>query len=158
MKKAAFSVVPACNSGNFSGLVPALALICLILPACVVREGGGEKLAAATVDNSLITGSIKRSAPAPVDPQSAPDNAVILAKFVTLEQQNGHRKSLAWENTATGSRGIISALGQPGKGKAAGTCRLFQTTRESFDGIGLYKGEACRYGRQPWVLSFLREE
>lgn len=37
-------------------------------------------------------------------------------------------------------------------------CRLFRTTRESFDGIVLYKGEACKYGEEPWSINYLRAE
>jgi len=155
MKKSVFSGAPEQKSIKLPRLALSSALMSLVLSACVVREGGGGDRSA--VDNSLVTGSIRRSAPAAIAPQCAADSAAILAQFIVLEQQNGRPAARLWENSAAGSRGVLSALGQPEE-RGGALCRQFQTTRESFDGSALYKGEACRYGRQPWALSFLREE
>jgi len=59
-------------------------------------------------------------------------------------------KELAWANPETGSRGAIVKLAED---KAGGRlCRRFTTTRESFDGVALFVGEACMAGYGAWRL------
>lgn len=139
------------NVMKFLILLPAL----LFLPACAVRAGGGQTLAA--VDSGLITGSVGRAAPQ-IDPQCAADSHAVLAQFAALAALGGGKNSAAWENAAAGSSGVISAVSQAAGGGDGEICRSFRTTRASFDGIALYKGKACKYGASPWALSYLQEE
>ena len=50
-------------------------------------------------------------------------------------------RSVPWANSDTGTRGVINGLVEF---KREGLlCRRFSTSRESFDGVALFKGEAC---------------
>nr|WP_313956081.1 RT0821/Lpp0805 family surface protein [Mesorhizobium amorphae] len=48
----------------------------------------------------------------------------------------------AWANSATGSRGTITALAETGDA-SRGRCRQFDVSRESYDGVTMYKGAIC---------------
>lgn len=142
-------------------LFAALAPLCV--SACALRGGGERQAAAEGVDSGLITASVGRPSAVKIDPKLIPDREIILAQFAALAGQGSGQTAQSWQNAAASSSGIISALGPP-RGKAQGktapgrTCRAFQTTRESFDGISLYQGEACKYGQNPWALSYLQEK
>ena len=60
---------------------------------------------------------------------------------------------IPWANAETGSRGAITALVES---KERGVlCREFAVSRESFDGVGLFRGEVCAAGSGTWqMLSF----
>lgn len=73
-------------------------------------------------------------------------NAISAADIEALQQG----APLAWANADTGSRGTISGVSET---KAAGVlCRTFTASRESYDGVGLYKGEACRGDQGNWHI------
>ncbi|MDF1608583.1 RT0821/Lpp0805 family surface protein [Hoeflea sp. YIM 152468] len=55
-----------------------------------------------------------------------------------------------WSNTLTGSAGVISHFTTLTDG--ARTCRLFQTTRHSFDGVALFDGRTCQRPDGGWDL------
>lgn len=55
-----------------------------------------------------------------------------------------------WSNTLTGSAGVISNFTTLTDGER--TCRLFQTTRHSFDGVALFNGRTCRRPDGGWDL------
>lgn len=57
---------------------------------------------------------------------------------------------LPWSNTLTGSAGVISSFTTLTDG--AKTCRLFQTTRHSFDGVALFDGRTCQRSDGGWDL------
>ena len=59
-------------------------------------------------------------------------------------------KDVPWANPETGSRGAIMQLAE---NKAGGQlCRHFTATRESFDGVALFKGETCMVGYGAWRM------
>lgn len=61
--------------------------------------------------------------------------------------------ALHWANQSTGSRGVITSIGQR---KVAGqTCRSFQATREAYDGVTLYQGDLCLDRRTGWWTRML---
>jgi hypothetical protein len=72
-------------------------------------------------------------------------NAVTSADIETLAGA-----PLPWANAETGARGQITGLSEV-KGKGT-LCRSFSATRESFDGIGMYKGEACMVASGAWRM------
>jgi len=82
---------------------------------------------------------------------------VIMASLSDLSSYNDMAgevgQGLAWENEATGSRGMISNIQRFNEGERQ--CRLFKTTRESFDGVMVYEGKACDTPDGGWVLSRL---
>lgn len=114
------------------------------LPLAACASGGVDM---AKVDASVQTSST--GAPAP-DPTRVSDSATIrnAVSAADIEAMNG--APLAWANPDTGSRGQISALAEK---KGTGVlCRTFTASRESYDGVGLYKGETCLDSRGSWRM------
>lgn len=121
-----------------------------MLAAC---GAGGFSLEKAEVDRSLVTSKV------PTDPDGVKDsgrlsdemtirNAVSSADVEGLQGQ-----AIAWANAETGSRGSITDVVES---KERGvTCRLFTASRESFDGVSLFRGEICTAGAGAWrMLAF----
>jgi hypothetical protein len=122
----------------------------LMLAGCGV---GGFSLEKAAVDHSIVTSNVPATSVAAdyglVADQVTIRNAVSSAD---LEQMAG--QPLAWANADTGSRGQITGLAES---KAKGElCRDFAATRESFDGIALYKGRICMVGAGTWRIDDFR--
>lgn len=110
---------------------------------------GGFSLEKAEVDRSLVTSSVSgtpvSTAPGVVADQATIRNAV---SSVDIEQQAG--KPLAWANPETGARGTITGMAQT---KANGLlCRSFGGSRENFDGVSMFRGEACMIGPNLWRM------
>ncbi|WP_294646443.1 RT0821/Lpp0805 family surface protein [uncultured Aureimonas sp.] len=133
-----------------------LVLLCLIaagLSGCTVISGKG--LEEAAVDKSLTTASIP-----PIDPAVAAEtlsdsrtvrNAVSAANIATVDAA-----PLAWQNADTGASGTITAIKETRAGDAV--CRQFTTSRQRFDGVALYAGEACTTGQGEWTLTRFSED
>ncbi len=110
---------------------------------------GGFSLAKADVDRSVVTSAVSPAA-APGDANLAADQATIRNAVSSADVETLAGKELAWANPETGSRGAIVKLAED---KAGGRlCRRFTTTRESFDGVALFVGEACMAGYGAWRL------
>jgi len=133
-----------------SGMVLALwaGLAAAALSGCAI--GGGK--AVAGLDN-IMTASISNNAAAPaVDGEIAADSPIVLARLSSLNGAAGGD----WRNSDSGSRGTLSAYAaEPRRGRL---CRRFETTRQSYDGISLYQGEACKAQAGPWQLIYLNEK
>lgn len=118
----------------------------LPLAAC---GAGGFSLEKAEVDRSIVTSSAPSSPAAPVadndSDQTTIGNAVSSADIKELGGQ-----AVPWANAGTGSRGAITELVELKDGGL--TCRRFSATRESFDGVALYKGELCLAGAGGWRM------
>ncbi|RYE83468.1 MAG: hypothetical protein EOP19_13790 [Hyphomicrobiales bacterium] len=109
------------------------------------------------VDRSIVTNSIAPAKPA--TPAEAPDqtsdrnmvrNAVSAADLHAAAEQ-----PTAWANTDTGATGVITAIKEVRAGDVI--CRQFQTSRQRFDGVALYNGEACTKGQGEWTLTRFNE-
>ncbi len=132
-----------------------LVLLCLIaagLSGCTVISGKG--LEEAAVDKSLTTASIP-----PIDPAVAAEtlsdsrtvrNAVSAANIGRVASE-----PLAWSNAETGASGTITAIDERRAGDEI--CRSFTTSRQRFDGVSLYAGEACTRGQGEWTLTRFTE-
>ncbi|MFD2237253.1 RT0821/Lpp0805 family surface protein [Aureimonas populi] len=119
--------------------------LCIAVSGCTVISGQGLE---DMVDRSLVTGSI---APPISDPEIDSDgravrNAVSAADLSTVEA-----RPLAWANPQTGATGSITAITEERAGGRI--CRAFTTSRQRFDGIALYAGEACTAGQGEWTLT-----
>ena len=118
----------------------------LPLAAC---GAGGFSLEKAEVDRSIVTSSAPSSPAAPAadndSDQTTIGNAVSSADIKELGGQ-----AVPWANAGTGSRGAITELVELKDGGL--TCRRFSATRESFDGVALYKGELCLAGAGGWRM------
>lgn len=119
-------------------------LLCLMAGGCSMSALGGGG-----VDDSLSTASVTATAPA--DPDRNSDEATIRNAVSSADLDTVGAQPLAWANAGTGARGAISRVVET---KEAGTvCRKFTTTRERFDGVGLFSGKACMVSPGAWQLT-----
>ncbi|MHA6644149.1 RT0821/Lpp0805 family surface protein [Mesorhizobium sp. A623] len=118
----------------------------LVVAGC---GAGGFSLEQAEVDRTLYTSSVPAASPTDdsslVADQATIRNAVSSADVETLAGQD-----IPWANSETGSRGAISQLTEDKSGGRL--CRSFAASRESFDGVSLFKGEACMIAAGVWRL------
>lgn len=126
------------------GVILAAALLCVLpLAGCA----SGVDVSKASVDSSMYTSTVAASAP---DETSVSDSLTIKNAVSAADVEALKDEPLAWANTETGSRGTISSVSES---RAAGVlCRTFTASRESYSGVGLYKGEACLSDRGAWRM------
>jgi surface antigen len=116
---------------------------------CAARGITLDKIAQ---DRSIITGSTgEQSRP---DPTQDSDEATIRNAVTSVDLEGlGVGESIGWNNTRTGSRGRVVEISE--FREAGRPCRRFRTTRESYDGVALFAGEACLLSGSEWtMLSF----
>ncbi|MET3520712.1 MULTISPECIES: RT0821/Lpp0805 family surface protein [Mesorhizobium] len=124
-----------------------VAAMALPLAAC---GAGGFSLEKAEIDRSIVTASAPSSPAAPASGDEDSDqttigNAVSSADILELGGQG-----VPWANAGTGSRGSITEMVEL---KDAGlTCRRFTASRESFDGVSLFKGQLCMAAAGGWHM------
>lgn len=119
----------------------------LLLAAC---SSTVDSFGASGVDNASLTGSANL---APQEPEKLSDQATIRDAVSSADLEAAGRDPLAWANAETGSRGAITALNERRDGQKL--CRSFTTSRESYDGVAMYAGEACKTQSGPWrMLNF----
>jgi len=113
---------------------------------------GGFSLDQANLDRSVVTSSVSPAsseAPPPGMDIAADQNTIRNAvSSADIDQLAG--KPLAWANPETGARGAITQLAQ--SRQAGRICRSFGGSRESFDGISMFKGQACMAGPDLWQI------
>ncbi len=118
----------------------------LTLSACAAK---GVDLAQADVDKSLYTSNVAAD-PKASEPERVSDEATIRNAVSAADIQGMSGTALAWANTETGSRGAITALDE--HQEQGRLCRRFTTSRESYDGVALFKGEACKAQSGDWRM------
>lgn len=132
------------KSGTVRCAVLALALpACLVLSSCM---GAGSSAVSALALDETTTASI---APLSAESEIMSDETVIRDLVGNLGRYE-LATSQPWSNSLTGSAGVISNLSTLTEG--ARTCRLFQTTRHSFDGVALFNGRVCSRPDGGWDL------
>lgn len=113
---------------------------------------GGFSLDQADLDRSIVTSSVSPAspkAPAPGMDIAADRNTIRNAvSSADIDQLAG--KPLAWANPETGARGAITQLAQ--SRRAGRICRSFGGSRESFDGVSMFKGQTCMAGPDLWRI------
>ncbi len=119
---------------------------CGLLAAC---GAGGFSLKKAEVDRSLYTSNVPAAAKT-FDAERFSDEATIRNAVTSADLKTLGGGPLAWANADTGARGEISGISEF-KNKGA-LCRRFNATRESFDGIAMFDGEACMVGAGSWHM------
>ncbi|RWN26733.1 MAG: hypothetical protein EOS21_30700 [Mesorhizobium sp.] len=117
----------------------AIVLAVLPLAAC----GGGFSLEQAEVDRTILTSSTPASA-SPIDQDRASDQTTIRNAVSSADIQELGGQAVPWANSDTGSRGSITELAESRDNGQL--CRRFTASRESFDGVALFKGEVCLAG------------
>lgn len=126
----------------------ALAVIGIALMASGCA-GGGFSLAKAEVDPTILTGSVNpQGTAAKGDDQS--DQLTIRNAVSAADLEGLKGGSVPWANPQTGARGAISNLVEAKEGRSL--CRSFTTSRERFDGVGVFKGEVCMVAPGAWAV------
>jgi outer membrane surface antigen len=126
--------------------IAAFACASALLSAC---GSGGFSLEKAEVDRTFYTSDV--SAPrTSVELERQSDEATIRNAVTSADIESLAGAPLPWANAETGARGQISGLAEI-KGKGT-LCRSFSATRESFDGVRMYKGEACMVASGAWRM------
>jgi hypothetical protein len=127
--------------------------ICLLagvlVSGCAARGLGLDQLAA---DPTLITGSTAKQAQPQAPDRTVTSDAMTVRNAVASADLRALAPGgLGWANAETGSRGAVTNLVEH---KDRGVlCRRFTTTRESFDGVALYRGESCLAGSSLWAVT-----
>jgi hypothetical protein len=121
-------------------------LAVLPLGACA----SGFDLGRAEVDRSIYTGSVAAAPGKTPDSARLSDVATIRNAVSSADLGQANGQALSWANADTGSRGSITGLVEYTDKEAL--CRRFRTTRESFDGVTMYTGEACLAGAGAWRM------
>ncbi len=122
----------------------------LVLTGC---GAGGFSLEKLDVDRSIVTSNVPAGAAA-ADAGLAADQMTIRNAVSSADIEEAAGRPLAWANVDTGSRGSITALAESRAGKEL--CRDFAATRESFDGVSLYRGRICMVGAGAWRIDDFR--
>ncbi|WP_054309051.1 RT0821/Lpp0805 family surface protein [Mesorhizobium sp. 1M-11] len=120
--------------------------VLLVLAGC---GAGGFSLEKAEVDRSIVTGSISSGASNNTDAGMASDETTIRNAASSADLQGLANQAVPWANSATGSRGAITALAETGD-TIRGRCRQFDVSRESYDGVTMYKGSICMTPTGAW--------
>jgi surface antigen len=136
----------ASASAQIAVKAAAIVLVALPLAAC---GAGGFSLEQAEVDRTILTSSTPASA-LPIDQDRASDQATIRNAVSSADIQELGGQAVPWANSDTGSRGSITELAESRHNGQL--CRRFTTSRESFDGISLFKGEVCLAGAGSWRM------
>jgi hypothetical protein len=120
------------------------------LAACA----GGVDLGKAGIDDTLTTSAVGGETNQLRDATQTSDEVTIRNAVSSADLDVLGPTGLAWANSDTGSRGAITQLTQ--YDRKGLLCRKFKASRESFDGVRLYAGDACRAGDGSWrILEFV---
>jgi hypothetical protein len=126
-------------------------LVCVSLLVSGCTSGGLEP---GEVDRTLLTSDIQPASGEQADPGRLSDESTIRNAVSSADIASLAGASLPWANAETGARGIISGLAESRQNDLL--CRRFTTTRESFDGVRLFEGEACMLSAGAWRLQSFR--
>lgn len=103
--------------------------------------------------DQIKTGSISGGKAVAPDAERVSDETTIrnAVSSANLDEVSGGR--LAWANSQTGSRGEIFGVMQ--YMDETRLCRRFRVSRESFEGVSLFRGEVCMsMAGEWWVRAF----
>ncbi len=82
------------------------------------------------------------------------DEDTIRLAVTTADLDRVSGDGLPWANQATGSTGVIRNIEQ--RIESGQTCRRFDASRNSYDGVTLYEGDVCLDKRTGWWTRLLR--
>lgn len=126
--------------------VPARCLLVALLGSLAACTSGGTDLASGL--DTTPTGQVASAAP--VAPEQLSDQTTVRNAVSSADISGLGSQPLAWANPETGSRGAITAVDE--QRQNGQLCRKFTTSRESFDGVAMYQGEACMAQAGVWKL------
>ena len=93
---------------------------------------------------------LKNAGYVPAEVQALGEIAQLEALVTSADVETLAGAPLPWANAETGARGQVTGIVET-KGKGT-LCRSFSASRESFDGIGMYRGEACMVASGAWRM------
>jgi hypothetical protein len=134
--------------GKFKTACPAALSMVVALSLSACATGGIDK-ATDDIDQATQTGALAATGQ-PADPTRISDETTIRNAVSAADPEQAKLQPLAWANADTGSRGAISDMMEKQDGGVL--CRQFKASRESFDGVALYAGDACKGDRGVWYL------
>ncbi len=119
----------------------------MLLGGCAA---GGFSLDKAETDPTILTGAVSDTSSATIDLDQLSDETTVRNAVSSADIELMKGAPIPWANAQTGARGAISSLVEE---KVAGRlCRRFTTSRERFDGVALYRGEACMVAPGAWTM------
>ena len=121
-----------------------------LLSAC---GSGGFSLQKAEVDRTFYTSNVQAPRTS-VDMERLSDEATIRNAVTSADIETLAGAPLPWANAETGSRGAINAMAEVRKG--SDLCRSFTASRERFDGVAMYRGQACMVAPGAWRMEEFR--
>lgn len=125
-----------------------LAALMLLAPTgCAMK---GFSIEDAVPDNATITGSVPAAQQGEPDKGKLSDQATVRNAISALDFRKWGETPIPWANPETGSQGTITTVAETKTD--TGLCRRFQTSREAFDGVSLYRGETCLEKDGAWML------
>lgn len=130
--------------------VPGPARFALVAALCVLGSG-------CSITSITERASLDKNATAAISPQTVAagdtekvSDELTVRNAVSSIDPNATSQQIPWANADTGSRGAITALQEAKENDIL--CRSFTTTRESFDGVALYRGKACMDDGGSWQM------
>ena len=114
--------------------------------------GGGFGLRKAEADPTILTGALPAAGAEVADAQTISDQATIRNAISSANIEDLEGQPIAWANVETSSRGAIYSVKE--RRDSGVLCRSFTASRESFEGISLYSGEACAAGDGGWWMRY----
>jgi hypothetical protein len=125
-----------------------LALV-LVASGCTSRAPSLESMGF----DQIKTGSISGSRAVAPDAERMSDETTIRNAVSSANLDDAAAGRLAWANSQTGSRGEVFGLVE--YMDESRLCRRFRVSRESFQGISLFRGEVCMsMAGEWWVRTF----
>ena len=125
------------------------------LAAVVTLAGCGARgfsIEDAVPDRTLVTSSIPaQQSVVAGDAMAASDEETIRNAVSSAIIEQAGEDGLGWANASTGSRGAIRQISEQRDGSRL--CRRFVASRESFDGVHLYRGETCLGPARIWTMT-----
>jgi surface antigen len=123
-----------------------LTIVIMVLPLCACGSAGG--LTKVDADPSLVTGGIQQAALVDSAQNSDANTIRNAISAANLDMSGG--VPLLWANRDTGSRGTVNQINETEDDGVV--CRKFETSRESFEGVALYKGNVCLGADGQWFM------
>jgi hypothetical protein len=131
-----------------SGRVLLVGFSCALLSACGSK---GFSIENAVPDRSITTGSISsQPPPPPADTVRVSDEATIRDAVSSAPVDEVGENGIGWANAGTGSRGSITNVRE--SRDTGYLCRQFTASRESYNGVFMYRGETCLGAERIWVM------
>lgn len=104
-----------------------------------------------SVDKSISTSTIN----GPKSNEALSDEMTVRNAVTSADVAKLSGSPIPWANASTGSAGVINSIQE--EAKSGHVCRLFNTTRHSYQGIANFEGTACLTGNGNWQLLSFQE-